>query len=628
MCLSNAYSGYYAEDIYIAKQDDVPDGQTVGGGDEVTYTITYGPEALNHTNVVIRDYLPEGLTYISSNPEIDYVDVNDGALVWNIGSMAYDDLNSTISLTVNVNKSVGYYTEITNYVTITSDIASAGAEETTAIGDWEDIDVPEYVPGVIYVDAHANGFNNGTSWANAYTDLQDALTRARTRLAADADAVAEIWVADGRYNPGPSLWLDYFDIPSGCEIYGGFAGIETERSQRHWSRYRAILDGHTLNKRIVNITNANDSANPVVLDGFHIQQAGLFAIDINNSSPAISHCVILNNNAGIDIDSNSVPVLTNNVIAINAQSGLSFGTTDYLTEVRNNTIAYNSIGVLVEEGAPGMINNIIWHNDQQVSESCIYTYSCVQDFNDPNNTTTPDANYNITANPLFVSEYNGRDPNSFDWHIDFDNSPCIDQGSDPNLVAGELDIDSNVRIYGMQSDMGASDMGADEAHCNDNYEAADFYNDGMVNLNDFALLSEAWLSVAPADPNNPLNWNPICDLNADDAVNTADLASFLDYWLWQACYNVGGVSAPATVQQSAILAESIAKVEVPVVELTLQEQYSQLDDAIGWLNELYRDPKESLTKDQLNILWDFEDQLANQLDDINDQLQLEAKLIK
>ena len=45
----------------------------------------------------------------------------------------------------------------------------------------------------IYVDANATGVNNGTSWANAYNDLQDSL--------ADGEVGDEILAAEGSYKP-------------------------------------------------------------------------------------------------------------------------------------------------------------------------------------------------------------------------------------------------------------------------------------------------------------------------------------------------------------------------------------------------------------------------------------------
>ena len=76
-------------------------------------------------------------------------------------------------------------------------------------------------PGVVYVKTGATGANNGTSWQNAFTSLASAVNV--------ANACENIWVAAGTYpTSGAILFLN-----NGATIYGGFAGTETNLSQRN-----------------------------------------------------------------------------------------------------------------------------------------------------------------------------------------------------------------------------------------------------------------------------------------------------------------------------------------------------------------------------------------------------------
>jgi len=90
---------------------------------------------------------------------------------------------------------------------------------------------------IIYVCHDATGANDGSSWADAYTGLQDALAEARTG--------DEIWVARGVYYPAPDA-ADRnatFELVDGVALYGGFAGTETEREQRNWLGRLTVLSG-------------------------------------------------------------------------------------------------------------------------------------------------------------------------------------------------------------------------------------------------------------------------------------------------------------------------------------------------------------------------------------------------
>jgi predicted outer membrane repeat protein len=90
--------------------------------------------------------------------------------------------------------------------------------------------------GQIYVDKDATGAGDGTSWADAYPDLQAAID--------DAGASDELWIAEGIYTPERED--DSFVITGaidGIELYGGFGGTETSRDQRAPEEHRTILSG-------------------------------------------------------------------------------------------------------------------------------------------------------------------------------------------------------------------------------------------------------------------------------------------------------------------------------------------------------------------------------------------------
>jgi hypothetical protein len=89
---------------------------------------------------------------------------------------------------------------------------------------------------IIYVDQDATGQNNGASWTNAYTDLNEALDAAQY-----GDS---IWVAEGVYFPtDDNDRTQHFTLRSGVKLIGGFTGTETEKTQRDWETYLTILDG-------------------------------------------------------------------------------------------------------------------------------------------------------------------------------------------------------------------------------------------------------------------------------------------------------------------------------------------------------------------------------------------------
>ena len=79
---------------------------------------------------------------------------------------------------------------------------------------------------VIYVNQNATSGGDGTSWSEAFQDLQEA-------LAIDEDG-DEIWIAKGTYTPelANGSRSVRFNIDKSISIFGGFYGNETALDQR------------------------------------------------------------------------------------------------------------------------------------------------------------------------------------------------------------------------------------------------------------------------------------------------------------------------------------------------------------------------------------------------------------
>ncbi len=160
---------------------------------------------------------------------------------------------------------------------------------------------------ILYVKANATGNNNGTSWVNAFTDLQSA-------LALNCPNITQIWVAAGTYKPttSPNPTIS-FVMKNNLAIYGGFTGTETLLSQRNWVSNVTILSGElgTAGNNFDNsfhvMANINNGLNSsAILDGFTIT-GGINAFDTSfpnnsgggmlnlSSSPSLANCTFFGN---------------------------------------------------------------------------------------------------------------------------------------------------------------------------------------------------------------------------------------------------------------------------------------------------------------------------------------------
>jgi predicted outer membrane repeat protein len=204
---------------------------------------------------------------------------------------------------------------------------------------------------IIYVDDDAAGTNDGTSWENAYTFLQDALADANS-----AEKPVEIRIAQGVYRPNQGLvaipefdWrTTSFQLINGVVVTGGYAGVgQPDPNTRDVELYETVLSGD-LNGDDVQVadpcdltdesTRAENSYHVItgnrvdvtaVLDGFTITGGnanGPFPYDYGGgmynfiSSPTLTDCTFSANSTGHEgqggaiYNETSNPTLTNCIL--------------------------------------------------------------------------------------------------------------------------------------------------------------------------------------------------------------------------------------------------------------------------------------------------------------------------
>jgi len=259
------------------------------------------------------------------------------------------------------------------------------------------------LPPTIYVDADAAGLNNGSSWADAYNYLQNALAAAQNGY--------RICVAKGVYKPdrGQGVTLGNrsatFQLKKGVAIMGGYAGFgEPDPDERNIQTNQTILSGDigTIGSNTDNsyhVVTGSGTNNTAVLDGFTITAGNANGSSSSNfngggiynsaGSPTISNCLITNNSAystttrpwpsflggGMYNYQNSSPTVTNCTFsANNSCAGGGIANFGGCNPVLNNcTFSANSIqrsNPSSERGYGGAMFN---GNSNPVMKSCIFT---------------------------------------------------------------------------------------------------------------------------------------------------------------------------------------------------------------------------------------------------------------
>ncbi|MBN1490408.1 MAG: InlB B-repeat-containing protein, partial [Phycisphaerae bacterium] len=198
---------------------------------------------------------------------------------------------------------------------------------------------------VVYVNAAACGSNNGDSWGDAYTRLQDALHEYNDN--------AEVWVAAGTYRPDDGLGITpgdrtaSFQLAHSWVLYGGFEGSETSIDDRDPAVNVTILSGDLAGNDGPSFANNGENSYHVVtanttwagLVGFTVCGGnangsspnqcggGMFIVNADPDNPIdVRDCVFIGNSAisgGAVYNTDGSPYLRNCVFSGNRSTGTS-----------------------------------------------------------------------------------------------------------------------------------------------------------------------------------------------------------------------------------------------------------------------------------------------------------------
>lgn len=357
---------------------------------------------------------------------------------------------------------------------------------------------------IIYVASDAIGSNNGTSWEDAYTDLQIAITNSSSN--------DTIWVKSGVYKPNTTGRENSYSLKPNLVVLGGFSGNELKSEERDFIANKTVVSGD-IGEEGVSTDNlyhvfSLSNCGGAKIDGFYIQDGyangsyphsyggGIYFYQ--SGSVSFSNCVIKDNYAqyggGMCLYYYGNVVLENTVITnnyglynggaihqfnpcsaklINCIVTNNYGRDGVLSsynsgtswEFINTTILSNTLGnsgdyyqvISVTGGSTATLTNCISLDGFKGSYTCDYTYY--------SGSVLPGEG-NITGDIHFLNQHNPVGEDGI-WFTEDDglqltlNSPARNTGDNTTVSTLENDIVGQPRIIGKTVDMGAYEFFTD-----------------------------------------------------------------------------------------------------------------------------------------------------------------------
>jgi len=283
------------------------------------------------------------------------VSSTSGGTVTTPGEGSFKYVLGTIAQIIAEAETYWQFAEWTGTAVEAGKVADPNADSTTVLMEADYTLVANFVrppPAILHVDADAPGANNGSSWANAFNYLQDALAEANSN-----PDVNEIWVAEGTYKPdaktanpdGTGNREATFQLINDVGVYGGFVGYwaaDPDPYARDVELYETILSGDLDGNDVWDLDDPSRDENSyhvvtgsgtdvtAVLDGFTITNGNANGSDAHDDgggmynyegSPTVTNCIFSGNSAyhfggGMFNYSYSSPTVTNCTFSGNSAS--------------------------------------------------------------------------------------------------------------------------------------------------------------------------------------------------------------------------------------------------------------------------------------------------------------------
>ena len=380
-------SDYFGVKIYLENGQVNAVNRAGSNGNVFTHPANIADNQWHHVVVQAYSTYTTPINAYAATRFITYIYVDNVK----IGSSGYNRNGANVAI---LNKHVGdiVFSRLRDTSIASNDKYEDGIDEVliyTRLLTNTEVSILGGFTGALYVDANATGNNTGTSWANAYTNLQTAFNNLN-----NGD---EIWIASGTYKPSTSSRNTYYVIDKAdIRIYGGFAGTESLLSDRIVGANETILSGDVLSNdanvtdfvanysnttrnadntyRVINITA---TGNNLLLDGLTISDAhnnanatSLGAAVYKEktvSALTIRNCIIRDNvsrnsNAGIvaEFELNNLSGTRGKLIIENCQfiNNMSRWATGVYSYVRDNTnVDITIVNSLFDGNLSGDLNN-------------------------------------------------------------------------------------------------------------------------------------------------------------------------------------------------------------------------------------------------------------------------------